>query len=176
MNGTVRRGSRGAGEGGFSMIELLMAAFIMAIGLLGLTLLLVMSVGSSTSGRLRNVGTGVGQNILESVDSEARQQRLFRTLDPADPAPALSGYFSTTTPVTKSYNIYGTVVNTGSADPLERVAVFTTTSICSQDTTGTTATSGTVYSFQVVVNYREAKGSSGTLLTHSQTFRRKVAL
>ena len=177
MNGAERNGHlRSGDQAGFSMIEMLMAAFIMAVGLLGLAMLLVMSVHSGAGGRLRTMGIAVGQSVLELVDTEGRQQRLFRTLDPADAAPALSAYYSTTTPVTRTYNIYGTAVNAASADPLERAAIYTATSTCSKDATGATATSGSVYTFRVVVTYTDSAGTGGGTTTHTQTFYRKVTL
>jgi prepilin-type N-terminal cleavage/methylation domain-containing protein len=164
-------------QAGFSMVEMLMAAFILAIGVLGLSMLQVMSARSTTGSRMQTLAIGVGQNILESIDAEARQQRLFRTIDPASTAPALSNYFVTAAqPVTATYSVYGTPVNLASTDPLEKVAIFTATSTCTKDATGASAASGGVYSFVVVVNFVDGVNSSGTAATRTQTFRRKVTL
>jgi type IV pilus modification protein PilV len=156
-------------QAGFSMVEMLMAAFIMSIGLLGLAMLQVMSVSSSTGSRMQSLAIGVGQNILESIDAEARQLRLFRTIPGSGSVPTASGYFGSTA-VAGSYNVYGTPVNTGSSDPLEKTAIFSTTSTCALDTTGASAASGKVYTLTVVVNFTD-----GTA-TRTQTFRRKVTI
>ena len=159
---------------GFSMVEMLMAAFILAIGLLGLSMLQVMSVRSNAGSRMQTLAIGVGQNILETIDAEARQQRLFRTLDPSNTT-SLTSYFGAPA-INGTYSIYGTPVNTGSSDPLEQATVFTTTSNCTQDVTGGSAVSGRVYSFTIVVSFVDGINSSGAAHARTQTFRRKVTL
>lgn len=162
-------------QSGFSMVEMLMAAFIMSIGLLGLAMLQTMSIRNASGSRMQTLAIGVGQNILETIDAEARQQRAFRTLAPASTAPTLSSYF-TASPVTASYSIYGTQVNVSSSDALDRMAVFSTTTSGAADVTGTSATSGSLYTFNVVVVFQDTVGSGGTAITRSMTFRRKVTL
>jgi len=160
---------------GFSMVEMLMAAFIMSIGLLGLAMLQTMSIRNASGSRMQTLAIGIGQNILETIDAEARQQRAFRTLAPASSTPTLSSYF-TASPVTERYSIYRTPVNASSSDHLERVAVFSTTTSGSADATGTSATSGSIYTFNVVVIFQDAGGSGGTAIYRTMTFRRKVTL
>lgn len=162
-------------KNGFSMVEMLMAAFILAVGLLGLSLLQVLSLRGDNASRVQHVAIGIGQNILESIDSEARQARLFRVMDPASAAPVLSSYFGGTQ-VVNSYNFYGTPVNAASADPLERVQVLYATVDCVKETTGASAASGGIYDFIVAVHFYDSKTSTGTLTERVQTFRRKVVV
>ncbi len=74
QNPRIRRGSR---QSGFSIIEMLLTAFILAVGILGLTMLQVMSMRASTGSRALNTAVMVGEGALESIQSEGRQRLLF---------------------------------------------------------------------------------------------------
>jgi prepilin-type N-terminal cleavage/methylation domain-containing protein len=177
LNFLRRKPGLPAPEAGFSMIEMLMAAFILSIGLLGLAALQVMVVKSGTVSKSRTTAIQVGQAILEAIDTEARQQRLFRTFDPGNASiPGLSTYFGGTA-ITGTYNIYGTPVNSSSSDPLEKATLFTTSTLGTQVATGASATSGKTYQFAVTVNFTDTPNSANpTGTTRSMTFRRTVDL
>jgi len=57
-------------EAGFSMVEMLMVAFIMAIGLLGLLTLQGASLSSATSGRERGTAILLAHNFMDAVTAE----------------------------------------------------------------------------------------------------------
>jgi type IV pilus modification protein PilV len=57
-------------ERGFSMIELLIVAFIMAIGLMGLFALQVIGVSSGTQSRQRGTASLLAHSLLDRVTSE----------------------------------------------------------------------------------------------------------
>ena len=57
-------------EQGFSMVEVLMAAFIMAIGLLGLAALQVTSQSFGTGSRYRGTATFIAHSILDQIQAE----------------------------------------------------------------------------------------------------------
>ena len=59
-------------QAGFSMVELMMVAVIMAIGLLGLTMLQAVSLSSGGTSKNRNTATLLGQRILDQVEAEGR--------------------------------------------------------------------------------------------------------
>lgn len=63
---------------GFSMVELLLAAFIMAIGLLGLATLQAASLSQGTGGRLRGTASFLAHSIFDRIDAEANVTRLER--------------------------------------------------------------------------------------------------
>jgi Tfp pilus assembly protein PilV len=157
------------------MVEMLMAAFILAIGVLGLAMLQVVSVRIGTGSRMQNLAIGVGQNILEGIDSEARQQRLFRVMDPGSTAPGLSKYFANAQ-ADDQFNMYGTPVKSASVDPLESAAVFWTHSNCTKEPSGSSAASGAIYSFVVTVHFYDGTNASGAPVERIQTFRRKVSI
>ncbi len=57
-------------EAGFSMVEMLMVAFIMAIGLLGLLTLQGASLSSATAGRERGTAILLAHNFMDAVTAE----------------------------------------------------------------------------------------------------------
>ena len=166
-----------AREAGFSMVELLMAAFILAIGLLGLMALQTSVIKGGAVSELRTTGVALGQGILEAVEAEARQQRLHRAMDPGGPVPALSPCFAGTA-VAGAYNLYGGPVNPLSPDPRERVAIFSTSTLGTQLGTGAGAVSGSVFQFVTTVSYpdRPDPADPTQVLTRTLSFRREVGL
>lgn len=57
---------------GFSMIEFLVAAFIMAIGLLGLVALTTTSLRQTTTGRQRGTATYIANYVLQQIQFEGQ--------------------------------------------------------------------------------------------------------
>jgi prepilin-type N-terminal cleavage/methylation domain-containing protein len=72
-------GNRRQGQAGFSMIEMLMTAFIMAIGILGLSMLQVMSLKASRGGRSLSTAVLVGEHVMDQVEMEGRLSWLNAT-------------------------------------------------------------------------------------------------
>ncbi|MBP1628586.1 MAG: hypothetical protein H6Q00_3061 [Holophagaceae bacterium] len=64
------------GEAGFSLVEMLMAAFIMAIGLLGLTMLQVMSIRGAQGGKSLSIAVGLAEQVMDKVEVEGRATYL----------------------------------------------------------------------------------------------------
>lgn len=63
-------------QAGFTMVEFLIAAFIMAIGLLGLTALQILALRSTTTSRGMSTSILVGDGVVERINTEARQSYL----------------------------------------------------------------------------------------------------
>lgn len=122
---------RGA-QAGFTMVEFLIAAFIMAIGLLGLTALQILALRSTTTSRGMSTSVLVGDGVVERINTEARQSYLgmiFSSaptggtrylgkaplapgIKPTDPVPggAVVDYFDFAgTPLTSAVGAYYTV-------------------------------------------------------------------
>jgi len=66
-------------EAGFSMIEMLITAFIMAVGILGLTMLQTMSMKASRGGKSLSSAILVGDQIMDRVEMEGRLSWLNLT-------------------------------------------------------------------------------------------------
>ncbi|WP_285724391.1 type IV pilus modification PilV family protein [Geothrix rubra] len=114
------------------MVEFLMAAFIMAIGLLGLTALQTLALRSTTTSRGMSTSVLVADGIMERINTEARQSYLGMIFSsaptgatryvgkapvapgvkPTDPVPggAIVDYFDFAgTPLTSAAGAYYTV-------------------------------------------------------------------
>ncbi|BDU77427.1 type IV pilus modification PilV family protein [Mesoterricola sediminis] len=79
------RGAAPAGQGGFTLVEFLLAAFILSIGLLGLAALQAASTAASTGGRGRVTASYVADQVLQQVQSEG-QHSYFAKMNGLTPA------------------------------------------------------------------------------------------
>lgn len=59
-------------QAGFSMLEMLMATFILSIGILGLSMLQVMSLRASRGGRNLTTAVQVAEQVLDQIEMEGR--------------------------------------------------------------------------------------------------------
>jgi len=66
------RKSCGKGQEGFSMIEMLMTAFILAVGLLGLCMLQIMSLRGSRGSQSLTTAVHVATGVLDEIEMEGR--------------------------------------------------------------------------------------------------------
>ena len=64
---------------GFSMIELLVAAFVLGIGLLGLTALMAANLRMGTGGRQRDTAAYLGNEVVERLAADGRRSALLRS-------------------------------------------------------------------------------------------------
>lgn len=70
---------RPVNQAGFSMVEMLMAAFIMAVGILGLSALQVMALKSTRGSRSLSTAILVAEQILDRAELEGRLSWLNLT-------------------------------------------------------------------------------------------------
>ena len=73
-------------QGGFSMVEFLVAAFILAIGLLGLIALQVGAVAQAANGRGRITATYVANQVLQQAQMEGQYSYFAKTTAATLPA------------------------------------------------------------------------------------------
>lgn len=77
---TPRTGSgRKDRQRGFSMVEMLMAAFILAVGLLGLATLQIMSLRATRGGQSLTVAVQMAERVMDQIEQEGRQSWLAIT-------------------------------------------------------------------------------------------------
>ena len=121
-------------QAGFSMVEMLITAFIMAVGILGLSMLQVMSLKASRGSRSLTTAVLVGEQVMDRAELEGRLSWLNVTdTNFALPSLALDlpklKYITIAAgaPFVEYLNVKGGAVNAASADPLEQTAFFTVT-------------------------------------------------
>lgn len=113
---------------GFSVIELLVAAFIMGIGLLGLATLQVMTIRTSGTSSRMSDAVRIGEMVMEQASAEGTQSLLGLKYGGAGAGPTT--YVSMGGPLTQFY-AYGTPTSSSQgAGPIVQVnsasgAVFT---------------------------------------------------
>ncbi len=144
-------------QSGFSMVELLLTAFILAVGVLGLTMLQVMSMRASSGGRALNTAVMVGEATLESIQSEGRQKSLFMKF--GGTAPATTYFGAAIAP--QYYAFDGTVL------PTQDSAFFTVT-ITPADVVAA-GNAGRTRHFTVVVTFADTPNPANPTLTVTRT-------
>lgn len=100
------------------MIEMLMAAFILAIGILGLTMLQVYSLRSQTSGKSIDIAVQVAQRILDEAEMLGRNSVVTSRAGVTPPTlvpnyfgtAALTQYFDTTGGKTAAASYFTAVI------------------------------------------------------------------
>lgn len=118
-------------QAGFSMIEMLMTAFILAVGILGLTMLQVMSMKASRGGRSLTTAVQVAELVMDQVEMEGRTSWLNRTdtqIGNASITP-IAGleYVGQPGAVVNFFNIKGQIPQPSSPDPADVATYFTVT-------------------------------------------------
>ena len=93
MSAALRTVPRRRKEGGFSMVEFLVAAFIMAVGLLGLITLQVGAVSQATAGRGRTTAAYIANMILQRAQIEGQHYYLAKS---TNVTPTLTAVFTAT--------------------------------------------------------------------------------
>jgi len=143
------------GQAGFSMIEMLMTAFVLAVGLLGLALLQTMSLKATRGNKSLTTAVLVAQKILQQAEMEGRLSWLYVT-NTNNPNAKLADLkslkyitiSSTGTGLAETFNANGGAVDTSSTDPaVNRPFFYAVTN----QVPATAATIGNVSEMQVTV-------------------------
>ena len=124
-----------ASQAGFSMIEMLMTAFIMAVGLLGLAMLQTMSLRASRGSKSLSAAVLVSERVMDQVELEGRLTWLNLTNNPDAPGTLADFPNSTLHYVTipadgnlvESFNSAGSAVVPHSPNPELAQAFYTVT-------------------------------------------------
>lgn len=123
----------GRAQAGFSMIEMLMTAFILAVGILGLTMLQTMSLRAARGSQSLTTAVLVAEQVLDQADLEGRLSWLNLT-NSNQAAPTLADLPNlryVTIPAggefVQVFNGRGSAVDAGSPDPVVRTPFYTVT-------------------------------------------------
>ena len=166
-----------AGQHGFSMIEMLMTAFILAIGLLGLCMLQTMSLRAARGSRSLTSAVQVASGIMDQVEMEGRLSWLNATATTSN-APALNNLTSllyiknpTPGPITTTYDGNGTWIDPNAANPPPKVFTATVTQAAVLG-----SVTGQMSDVTVVVTFADAvsSGVAATPVTRTVTLTRRI--
>jgi len=117
-------------QSGFSIVELLMAAFILAIGILGLTMLQTMSVRSTTGAKGLTTAVLVAEQVMDEIEADGRNSLLYaRSTPPVTPSADLKDFFTmASAPITgtpsRTYNFAGRISASDVLDSNPYFSVF----------------------------------------------------
>ncbi|MCL1893301.1 MAG: prepilin-type N-terminal cleavage/methylation domain-containing protein [Holophagaceae bacterium] len=169
---------------GFTLVELLVAAFILAIGILGVTMLQAIALRSSRG--TINMGTAarIAGQILDEVEVEGRLSWLNITdsnrLDPnlGDLNAAVKKYISQApgSPSTKSFNIGGTEVDETSDDPAVSTQFFTVVveRVEIEPAQGVESSTGQISDFKVRITFHDNLDARGQVIPRSFNLSRRI--
>jgi hypothetical protein len=164
------------GETGFSMIEMLMTAFVLGIGLLGLCMLQTLSLRAAHGGTSLTTAVHVADAVMEQVELEGRMSWLAITnaTGPVVAPPNLK-YISLPVggTVTQSFNLHGDVSLASSTDPSVSSQLFqvTTTRL---DDAGATAGKGQISDYLVQVQFAENTSGAGAAVQRTVMVTRRI--
>ena len=150
---------------GFSVVEMLMAAFIMAIGLLGLAMLQTMALRSNTGSKSMTSAVLVADRVLAQAEALGRNSQLCARNGSTPPALA-PDYFGAAT-FTQYYKYDGTYSATVE---YFRVTVDPTTVV-----SAAVAGMGGIKMVTVTVNWSEGVNSSNTAIPRSIVLSRRIS-
>ena len=167
-----------SGQAGFSMIEMLMTAFVLAIGLLGLCLLQTMSLRGGRGSRSLTTAVRVASAMLDQVEMEGRLSWLningpikgqtnanlglqYITLGPGKSSPDTY------------YNVQGNLTDTTSADPTVNSNMYDAVVTYVGDV-GNAAGTGQISNFSVTVAFTDAVGASNQKITRQVVLTRRI--
>lgn len=174
---SLRIPSRPGRQSGFSMIEMLMAAFILAIGILGLSMLQVMSMRASRGSRSLSTAVQVAEQMLDQVESEGRLSwlNIIDTIQgsPA-PLPPLQ-YVNQAGPVVRTFTIKGRTPDVAATDPADNLPFFTATLTRSAAAVAT-GPAQSIHDFSVNVTFADTvqAGNSATVIQRNVVLRRRI--
>jgi prepilin-type N-terminal cleavage/methylation domain-containing protein len=168
---------RAKAQAGFSMVEMLMAALILSIGILGVSLMQVMALKAARGGQSLITAAAVGERVLDQVEMEGRLTWLNATnTDQNVHTPPSNMVYLTanqTYPVTQTFTIKGLTPVASSSDPRD-VATFFTVNTTVGNAVTAAGGSGATSLVTVVVSFQDAVKGTNTLVTRSITLNRTV--
>jgi prepilin-type N-terminal cleavage/methylation domain-containing protein len=162
-----------ATQAGFSMVEMLMTAFILAIGILGLTMLQVMSLQGSRGGRSLTTAVQVADRVMDQIELEGRLTWL-NTTDTQFTAPAAPGalQFINGATVKQSYDLQGKYLGPPT-DPPAPGQFFTVTTTRLATAVGAGPT-GQIHDFTVRVDFTDNVDVNNAAVPRSVTLTRRI--
>ena len=152
---------------------MLMTAFILAVGILGLTMLQVMSMQSSKGGRNLTTAVQVADRVMDQVEMEGRLSwlNITDTQYSAPTALATLKYVGVAS-VVESFNLRGSAPDATSTDPTDHDAFFTVTT--TQAAQAAAAVTGQMHDYTVLVEFFDSVDSTKAPIKRSVTLTRRI--
>jgi Tfp pilus assembly protein PilV len=163
-----------AGETGFSMIEMLMTAFILAIGLLGLCMLQTMSLRAARGGTSLTTAVHVADAVMEQVEQEGRIS--WQNMISASPTTLPNLEYITLAvgaKVTQTFNQHGDVSQANATDPTVSSQLFKVTTTNLQNV-GIALGTGQVSDYLVQVQFAESTSGAGVPVQRTVMVTRRI--
>jgi hypothetical protein len=164
------------------MVEMLMTAFILAVGIMGLTLLQVMSLRGARGGRSLSTAVQVGEMVMDQIEMEGRLSWLNITASKfAAPAALTTLRYVNQVPAAlptatsapfATFTIKGEVPLAGAADPIDSTP-FYNVAIGQTNNTGLAAT-GVSSDFVVQVQFSDQADPAGAKIYRYVTITRRI--
>lgn len=160
---------------GFTMVEMLMTAFILAVGIMGLSLLQIMSLKGARGGKSLSTAVQVGDAVMDRIEMEGRLTWLNITANQYKAPAALTTLnfvdkLTLATPLT--FNLKGQVPIPASTDPAESAAFFTVNMVRRPVSALTT---GKISDFTVTVTFSDTTNAATNVpITRTVTLTRRV--
>ncbi|MCE1228857.1 MAG: prepilin-type N-terminal cleavage/methylation domain-containing protein [Firmicutes bacterium] len=158
---------------GFSMVEMLMAAFILGVGLLGLASLQVMSLRVARGGKSLTTAVLVAERIMDQVEQEGRLTWLNQT-SATGPGAALTGmqFINAAAPVYVAVDNHGnTTAPSGTKPDLGGGSYVATVGRQDVNVTGPT---GRTADYFVVVEFQDETDRNGAPITRTVSLTRRI--
>ena len=140
---------------GFSMVEMLMTAFILAVGIMGLTLLQMMSLKGARGGKSLSTAVQVGETVMDQIELEGRLSWLNLTASQYTAPAALTtlNYVDKATLATPlTFTVKGQVPLGTAPDLVDRTPFYT---VNFRRTNDVAAGTGTMSDFNVTVTFTD---------------------
>ncbi len=177
---TSRRGT----QAGFSMVEMLMAAFILAIGILGLSMLQTMSLKAARGSKSLNNAVKLADRMMDQIEAEGRLSWLNITDNNTTPPTALANlqYVGKGTRYLGFQETLNTSTNLVSIAPATTAPVGTKPSIGGTlryvatvtEGTATSAGTGKASVYSVTVEFVDDLNKTGAKIVRSVNISRSI--
>lgn len=161
-------------QAGFSMIEMLMAAFILAIGILGLTMLQVMSLRAAGGSRNLSTAVQVAERIMDQIEMEGRLTWLNLTDAVGSNGEVTGLKYIGKLPLDaeETFTAKGQVTDSSATDPIDRDPIFYATPTESEPVGD--AVTGKMHDYTVTVRFVDHVTAASTPVERTVTITRRI--
>ena len=163
------------GEAGFSMVEMLMTALVLSIGLLGLAMLQAMSLRASRGSRSLSTAVEVASGVMDSIEMEGRLSTINLNQSGQIVPPALAGLvylpIPANTHITQNFNQYGDPADPANPDPTVSFPFYKADISWTADPGGA---NGNLSDFTVIVTFADTVNGTQAPVTRAVTLTRRI--